>query len=102
MPRVTFVHPFAIQLDSGVAYQFLIGDQYVPDDLMQHPKVLAYRVPDPPDDAPASEEQEESDEVQQVSKEEMLAKAQQMNIDVNPRWGVARLQAAIDAVNAAG
>lgn len=41
MAWLNILHPFMIQMDHGGSLQFHVGEGYVPDDLLGHPRVVA-------------------------------------------------------------
>ena len=118
MATFNFSSGFYLLLDDGSRFRFEAGEQVVPDDIAEHPYLTANgeRVPDsavvdapaPPVEEPASGATAEDDGTvhegtpEEVSeKDELKAQAEALGIEVDGRWGVARLISEIAAKQAA-
>ena len=112
MARVKILHPFNLQFENGVSLQFFAGGEYVPDEHMGHPLVLANIErpgPEVVSDVPAPSVIEmpilESPEElvrdaelvsEGVTKDGLIEEAKSLGIAVDGRWGMARIQAEIE------
>lgn len=94
MARRRVIHPFVVQMDNGAAIPFVVGGEFIPDELIDHALVRAntVAVDDAPSDAPADNHE---DEPAAITKEDLIAECEARGIEIDRRWGMARIQAAL-------
>lgn len=96
MAHVNLLHPVLIQHESGAALQFHAGEgRFVPDDLTEHPRILAAMAGD--DNSGAADEGESGESGPATSKDELIKMADDLGVQIDKRWGADRIRAAIEA-----
>lgn len=96
MAHVNLHHPVLIQRENGATLQFHAGEgQFVPDDLAEHPRILAAMAGD--DNAGPTEEDQSDNSGPATSKDELIKMADELGIQIDRRWGTDRIRAAIEA-----
>lgn len=102
MAIVNLSHPVLIQHADGNSIQLHAGEgRYVPDELMGHPRVVASAVVEAPDvelegDGTAPVDGDDSGR-SDLSKDELIAMASELGVEIDKRWSASRIRAAIES-----